>query len=73
MTLTTIKVPSELRDVLKAQAGLHGRTLGEHLQKLADAQARHDRWEQLRRAVAEHPVDDDYANEAHEWQSDSWS
>lgn len=73
MTQTTIKVSTQLRDVLKAQATSHGRTLGEHLQALADAQARRDRWEQLRRAVAEHPVDDEYVNEAHEWQSDSWS
>lgn len=73
MTVTTIKVPTDLRDVLKEQASLHGRTLGDHLKALADAQAREDRWAELRRAMAENPIDDEYIEAASNWQSDAWS
>lgn len=48
MTLTTIKVESEVRDRLKAQAEGHGRTLGEHLDALAEREAREQRFAGLR-------------------------
>lgn len=73
MTQTTIRVPTDLGDLLKAQAGSHGRTLGEHLRALADAQARLDRWADLERAVTEHPVDEEYLDQVREWQSDPWN
>ncbi|MDN5570806.1 MAG: hypothetical protein L0G22_06040 [Propionibacteriaceae bacterium] len=73
MTVTTIKVPVGLRDALKAQAQARGRTLGEHLEALAEAEERNVRWEELRRAVAAHPADAAYAEELRAWQSDAWN
>ncbi len=49
---TTIKVSTELRDRLKAQAAAHGRTLGQHLAVLADSQERDERFARLRRQIA---------------------
>ena len=73
MTLTTIKVPSDLRDVLKAQAHAHRRTLSEHLRVLADGEEKRDRFERLRQAIADNPPDEAYLFEANHWQSDEWS
>ena len=52
MTMTTIKVPRELRDRLKEQAQAEHRTLGEHLAHLAANAEREGRFEQLRQAMA---------------------
>lgn len=73
MTATTIKLSSTLRDQLKEQAQSHGRTLGQHLQALADDQARRDRFAALARAMADNPPDAVYAAQAAEWQSDAWN
>jgi hypothetical protein len=53
---TTIKVSTELRDRLKAQATEHGRTLGEHLAVLADRADREARFARLRRQIASTPA-----------------
>lgn len=73
MTVTTIKVTAELRDVLKTQARAHGRTLGDHLQALADAENRRSRMRAMRDAMAANPPDEAYYAEAREWQSDAWN
>ena len=52
---TTVKVTTELRDRLKAQAAARGRTIGEHLAVLADDADRHDRFSRLRQQVAATP------------------
>ena len=52
MTMTTIKVSTETRDRLKAQASAAHVSLGEHLSRLADAAERGLRFEALRAAVA---------------------
>jgi len=52
MTMTTIKVSSETRDQLKAQAAAAHLSLGEHLARLADAADRGLRFEALRAAIA---------------------
>jgi len=52
MTMTTIKVSTETRDRLKAQASAAHVTLGEHLTRLASAADRGLRFEALRAAIA---------------------
>ncbi len=39
MIQTTIKVPSSVRDRLKARAAAHGLTLGQEIERLLDEQA----------------------------------
>lgn len=73
MTATTIKVSLQLRDELKAQAFIHGRTLGEHLQVLLAEEARRERFRELRRRMAESPPDGDYLADTQLWQSDAWT
>ena len=73
MTLTTIKVESQLRDVLKKQAQLHGRTLGEHLEALAAAEERRARIAAMREAMQQQPPDESYREQSRTWQSDAWS
>jgi hypothetical protein len=73
MTATTIKVQSALRDQLKEQARTHGRTLGDHLQALADGEARRERFLAVQRALAAAPPDDAYRAEARDWASDAWN
>ena len=73
MTVTTIKVPSELRDVLKQQARGHGRTLSAHLQALALAETRRQRAEAMKIAMEENPPDDEYFAETEEWLGAGWS
>lgn len=72
MTTTTIKVPTQLRDVLKSQARESGSTLAEHLEHLAMSEARRRRHAELERAIAANPPDDDYRREAAAWQNDAW-
>ncbi len=52
MTLTTIKVTTELRDQLKELARAGNRTLGEELQFLVERADRDRRFEELREAMA---------------------
>lgn len=73
MTMTTIKVPADLRDTLKSQAKSHGWTLGDHLRFLAAEEDRRQRFEQLRHAMAERPPDEEYERELSEWQGDAWN
>ncbi len=55
MTMTTIKVSTETRDRLKAQARSAHLSLGEHLARLATAADRGLRFEDLRAAIAAGP------------------
>lgn len=73
MTVTTIKVSRELRDLLKAQAAARHRTLGEHLEALARDEARHERFAAVREAMHRVPPDEEYLRDSLEWQSDAWS
>jgi len=49
---TTIKVSTEVRDRLKAQAAQAHRTLGEHLAHLAELEERQARFRSMRTAMA---------------------
>lgn len=71
MPTTTIKVSSEVRDRLKAQASAAHRTLGEHLRHLADLGDRASRFESLRAAIAETSPEDlaSYRDEAAVWET----
>ncbi len=64
MTSTTIKVSTETRDRLKAQAAAAQVSLGEHLARLADAGDRALRFESLRAAIARESETDRLAYEA---------
>jgi len=65
MTMTTIKVSTETRDRLKAQASAAHVSLGEHLTRLASAADRGLRFEALRAAVA--ATGPEPTAEDHEW------
>lgn len=52
MTVTTIKVSTETRDRLKAQAAVEHISLGEYLARLADEAERALRFRALRTAIA---------------------
>ena len=69
MTSTTIKVSTETRDRLKAQASAAHVSLGEHLSRLADAADRALRFESLRAAIDATPahVMADYTAESKDW------
>jgi predicted transcriptional regulator len=71
MTATTIKVSTDVRDRLKAQAQAAHRTLGEHLRHLADLGDRAARFEALRAAIAATPPElmESYRREVAEWES----
>ncbi len=66
---TTIKVSNEVRDRLKGQAALAHRTLGQHLEYLADLGERQARMASLRAAIqATSPADlDSYRQETSAW------
>lgn len=66
---TTIKVSTETRDRLKAQAAAAHLTLGEHLAHLADAGDRALRFEALREAIAQEP---EAGRRAYERERDAW-
>lgn len=68
---TTIKVSTEVRDRLKAQATAAHRTLGDHLRHLADLGDRATRFESLRTAIAETSAEDlaSYDREVAEWEA----
>lgn len=65
MTMTTIKVSTETRDRLKAQASAAHVSLGEHLARLASAADRGMRFEALRAAISSSPSD--LTTEDREW------
>lgn len=66
---TTIKVSTEVRDRLKAQATAAQRTLGEHLAHLADLGDRQNRFAALRAAIDATPQQTmaSYHAEVREW------
>jgi hypothetical protein len=69
MTMTTIKVSTETRDRLKAQAVAAHVSLGEHLSRLANAADRGLRFEALRAAIASTSPEaiEDYLKETNAW------
>lgn len=68
---TTIKVSSDVRDRLKAQAQAAHVTLGEYLRRLADMAERQQRFDLLRTAIAEtSPADDkSLRHEVRQWEA----
>lgn len=69
MTMTTIKVSTELRDLLKEQARAENRTIGEQLAFLVNAHRREQDFAELREAMARMTPDDwaDYREETAWW------
>ncbi|UJP08714.1 hypothetical protein L2X99_09270 [Microbacterium sp. KUDC0406] len=69
MTMTTIKVSSELRDRLKEQARAENRTMGEQLAFLVDAHRRERDFEAMREAMSRMTPEDwaDYHEETAWW------
>ena len=67
---TTIKVPNDVRDQLKAQAAAAHRTLGEHLAHLANLEERSARFTAVRAAIASTPLEaiKSYRAEVAEWE-----
>jgi len=70
MTTTTIKVSTEVRDRLKAQAAASHLTLGQHLERLAEAADRGLRFEALRQAIQ---ATSDEAMAAYERETRAWT
>lgn len=70
MPLTTIKVSTQVRDRLKRQAHASSRTLGEHLEHLADLSDRQDRFAELKAAIEATPADamSTYRAETEAWE-----
>lgn len=66
---TTIKVSTELRDRLKAQANAERLTLGEHLERLAELDDRRRRLEALGFAIRSTPSEllESYRDETAAW------
>lgn len=66
---TTIKVSTELRDRLKAQAAAEHLTLGEHLARLAELDDRRRRLEALGFAIRSTPTEllESYRDETAAW------
>lgn len=66
---TTIKVTSDVRDRLKAQASAGGVTLGEHLARLAEIGDRELRFAALRASIAATPLPqlESYREETEFW------
>lgn len=69
MTMTTIKVTSDTRDRLKAQALHTEQTLGEYLASLADKAERDARFTAMRSAYASMSAEDleSYWQETRNW------
>jgi hypothetical protein len=67
---TTIKVSNEVRDRLKAQASRANRTLGRHLEHLADLGEREARMDALRGAVRSTSAEDldSWREETRSWE-----
>lgn len=65
--MTTVKVRISVRDRLKAQAAHEGRTMGEHLDALCDAEERRQFYAEWERSMQENPPDEDYYRELEEW------
>ncbi|WP_347304738.1 hypothetical protein [Corynebacterium sp. SA-MJD20WY100] len=72
MTMTTIRVDTELRDELKALAKADDQTLGELLADLAGRERRRRMKLAAREAIRRNPPDDEYYEEFLDWQSGRW-
>lgn len=72
MTLTTIKVPMDVRDRLKNQARRHQRTQAEQLAHLLAQQEQVDRFAEAKAAMQLNPPDSGYFREADEWTGPGW-
>ena len=70
MSTTTIKVTTERRDRLHAQAAQEGRTMGSLVEELLDEHLRRQRFQRLRAAYAA-SVDTAYLDEVREWDETS--
>lgn len=55
MSVTTIKVSTETRDLLKEQAANAGVSLGEYVGTLAREHRVRPWWEELRESIGDHP------------------
>lgn len=73
MTMTSIRVDSEVRDALREQARADAISLGEHLRRLAAAEDNRRAKEEMLEAMKKNPPDQEYLDEAQDWQSDRWS
>ncbi|WP_370246741.1 hypothetical protein [Nocardioides sp.] len=69
MPVTTIKVSTHTRDLLKRQAARVDLSLGDHVARLAEAAERGLRFEALRDAIAATPPD---ARDAYERERAAW-
>lgn len=62
-TLTTMKVPVELREQIAAEARAQRKTVAGFLSTLLDKYRKEQRFEDLKQAIAAQPMDDNYWNE----------
>lgn len=67
MTVTTIKVPTELREQIADLARARGTTQASVIEAAIEALLRRERLEAARRAM-QPPLPEDYAAEARDWQ-----
>lgn len=69
MTMTTIKVSRETRDLLKEQAAAQHIPMDSYLRKLAEDAEREARWARLGEAIANTSAEDmeSWRQEAREW------
>ncbi|WP_300677182.1 hypothetical protein [Nocardioides sp.] len=67
MAVTTIKVTTQTRDLLRDQAAALGLSLGDYVGSLARDHERATRWEQLRGALAAHPPSEEARAEDAAW------
>lgn len=67
MTMTTIKVPTELRDRISEGARKRGVTTAALLTQLLDEHERTQWFAAIKQAYQQLPVDDDYWSETHAW------
>jgi hypothetical protein len=67
MALTTIKIPTELRDRISADAKERGVTAAALLSELINDYERARRFAAIREAYANLPPDDDYWAETRDW------
>jgi len=62
-TLTTMKVPIELRDQITSEARAQRQTVAGFLSNLLDEYRKERRFHTLKQAIAAQPMDDNYWNE----------
>ena len=65
MTMSTIKVPVELRDRINAEAHIHGMTAASFIEMLLDSYVSQSHMEEFGKAIRS--VDDGYWDEFNEW------